>query len=35
MRPKTHETTGEEGLFRARLDQITHMKHELVRPWSC
>ena len=31
MRPKKHETTGEEDLFRARLDQIIHMKHELVQ----
>jgi IS5 family transposase len=32
MRPKKHETTGEEDLFRARLDQIIRMKHELVQP---
>ena len=31
MRPKKAETTGEEDLFRARLDQIIHMKHELVQ----
>ena len=31
MRPKKHETTGEEDLFRARLDQIIRMKHELVQ----
>ena len=31
MRPKKHETTGEEGLFRARLDKIIHTKHELVQ----
>ena len=31
MRPKKHETTGEEDLFRARLDQIIHMKHEVVQ----
>ena len=31
MRPKKHETTGEEDLFRARLDQIIDMKHELVQ----
>ena len=31
MRPKKHETTGEEDLFRARLDQIIYMKHELVQ----
>jgi transposase, IS5 family len=30
MRPKQHETTGEGDLFRARLDQIINMKHELV-----
>src|SRR5215468_7387763 len=30
MRPKKHETTGEDDLFRARLDQIINMKHELV-----
>ena len=30
MRPKKHETTGEGDLFRARLDQIINMKHELV-----
>jgi len=28
MRPKKHETTEEEGLFRAR---SSHMKHELVQ----
>ena len=28
MRPKKHET---KDLFRARLDQIIHMKHELVQ----
>jgi hypothetical protein len=26
-----HETTGPGDLFRARLDQIINMKHELVR----
>ena len=31
MRPKKHETTGEEDLFWARLDQIINMKHELVQ----
>ena len=31
MRPKKHETTEEEDLFRARLDQIIDMKHELVQ----
>lgn len=31
MRPKKHETTGAGGLFRARLDQIVNIKHELVR----
>jgi transposase, IS5 family len=30
MRPKKHETTGSNDLFRARLDQIINMKHELV-----
>ena len=30
MRPKKHETTEEGDLFRARLDQIINMKHELV-----
>ena len=30
MRPKKHETTGSKDLFRARLDQNTNMKHELV-----
>jgi IS5 family transposase len=30
MRPKQRETTGEAELFRARLDQIINMKHELV-----
>lgn len=30
MRPKKHETTGLNDLFRARLDQIINMKHELV-----
>jgi IS5 family transposase len=31
MRPKKHETTMSGDLFRARLDQIINMKHELVR----
>jgi IS5 family transposase len=31
MRPKQHETTGEDDLFRSRLDQIINMKHELVQ----
>jgi len=31
MRPKKHVTTGESDLFRARLDQIINMKHELVQ----
>jgi hypothetical protein len=31
MRPKKHERTSSGDLFRARLDQIIVMKHELVR----
>jgi len=31
MRPKKHETTGSSDLFRARLDQIISLKHELVQ----
>jgi hypothetical protein len=31
MRPKKHEATWEGDLFRARLDQIINMKHELVQ----
>jgi len=31
MRPKQRDVTGENDLFRARLDQIINMKHELVR----
>jgi transposase, IS5 family len=31
MRPKQQKTTGEGDLFRARLDQIIDMKHELVQ----
>ena len=35
MRPKKHETTGEGDLFRARLDRIINLKHELVRKTVC
>ena len=31
MRPKKRLPTGEGDLFRARLDQIINMKHELVQ----
>jgi hypothetical protein len=31
MRPGSQERTGEQDLFRARLDQIINMRHELVR----
>jgi IS5 family transposase len=31
MRPGKQERTGEQDLFRARLDQIINMQHELVR----
>jgi hypothetical protein len=31
MRPKKHETTGSGDLFRARLDRIINMRHELVQ----
>ena len=31
MRPNKPRTTGEGDLFRARLDQIINMKHELVQ----
>lgn len=31
MRPKKHQTTGSGDLFRARLDQIIDMRHELVQ----
>ncbi len=31
MRPKQHETTESSDLFRARLDQIINLKHELVQ----
>jgi hypothetical protein len=30
MRPKKHQTTGSNDLFRAPLDQIINLKHELV-----
>jgi IS5 family transposase len=30
MRPKQHETRGSDDLFRARLDQIINMRHELA-----
>src|ERR1700689_2412054 len=30
MRPKKHKTVGSNDLFRARLDQIINMKHELI-----
>ena len=30
MRPKKHKATGSNDLFRARLDQIINLKHELV-----
>ncbi len=32
MRPKKRDEKGTGDLFRARLDQIIDMKHELVRP---
>jgi transposase, IS5 family len=40
MRPKQHKTTGSGDLFRARLEQIINMKHELVQlagkvDWEC
>src|SRR5438445_11522285 len=40
MRPKKHKTTGSNDLFRARLDQIINLKHELVLlagkiDWDC
>jgi transposase, IS5 family len=40
MRPKQREQNGSGDLFRARLDQIINMKHELVRlgneiDWAC
>jgi len=31
MRPKQHATTRSGDLFRARLDQIINMRHELVQ----
>jgi len=31
MRPKKHSSTGAGDLFRARLDQIINMRHELVQ----
>ena len=31
MRPKQRQTTGEGDLFRARLDQIIDLQHELVQ----
>jgi IS5 family transposase len=31
MRPKQHAMTGSGDLFRARLEQIINMKHELVQ----
>jgi IS5 family transposase len=31
MRPKQHSTRGSGDLFRARLDQIINMRHELVQ----
>ncbi len=31
MRPKKQATTGSGDLFRARLEQIINMKHELVQ----
>ena len=31
MRPKQTETSGANDLFRARLDQIINLRHELVR----
>lgn len=31
MRPKKHKSTGSTDLFRARLDQIINMKHELFQ----
>lgn len=31
MRPKKPQATGEGDLFRARLDQIINMKHELAQ----
>jgi hypothetical protein len=31
LRPEQRQTTGSSDLFRARLDQIINMKHELVQ----
>ena len=31
MQPKQHATTGSSDLFRARLEQIINMKHELLQ----
>src|SRR6476620_7987855 len=31
MRPKKHKTTGSNDLFRARLDQVINLKHELAQ----
>ena len=31
MRPKQHETSKSDDLFRARLDQIINPEHELLR----
>ena len=31
MRPKKHETTRSGDLFRARLDQIINLRHELAQ----
>ena len=31
MRPKQHKTSGSNDLFRARLDQIINLKHELAQ----
>jgi IS5 family transposase len=31
MQPKQHEMMGSSDLFRARLDQIINLKHELVQ----
>ena len=31
MKPRERRETGEQDLFRARLDQIINMQHELVK----
>ena len=31
MKPRERRETGEQDLFRSRLDQIINMKHELVK----